>query len=670
MGGGSGSGGASGAGGANTAGAPQAGANSSGAAGIGGNPVGVGGAGGAAGAAGGAGSGGGAGGGPVNLNPPSVPSGVKVGAGQTCSNATLTWDVSTANPAGAPLHGYQVYVNGVHRFTTLSNQQSLMLLGFNFGAGVPYTITVAAYADDGSVSAQSQPFTFIPLGCTNAPAAPTQVQATATGCREVRVSWQAATQAGPNDAVYGYFVYRDGTRVSGLVPQSPYVDFGAAAGVAHTYSVQTDSNQALTSAPVPVQVTTPPCTDVTPPSAPTQLTGAALKDTCLYLGLTWTAATDDTGVHHYNVYRDGILLDSVTPRTLADVADLVMQVTSSYTVTAVDAAGNESPPSAAFSFSPDCSASISKARHLKAAVMLANFPDVLKQPVTVSQANDTTFGSAGSLSTYLSESTYGTLDISGSVFGWYTMPQGIDSYCTGPGHNSCSGGLEQAIRTAAKADMGGAVFDRFISVAAGIGAAGEGGGDGMLLADWAFALDSMGHELGHTLFLAHSGDLTCSAGDLTPHNLLDLSEGGCEVGRYGDGYDIMGAGNVGQYSTYKKEILGALGPSQVAIAKESGSYTLEVMETKGSGIKELRIPLEINGFFYFLEYRKPIGTDAVKPVDGVLIRLRARSALTDADTFRLHTVINPDTPFYDRYRNIRVEVTNKTDTQITLKVTR
>lgn len=609
---------------------------------------------------------------PINLNPPSVPKGLKVGDNDGCSMATLTWEVASANPAGAALRGYQVYVNGVHRFTTLTNKQTLTLSAYNFAAGISYSLSVAALAEDGSVSAQSQGLSYTPVVCGHGPASPTQPQATVVGCREVRITWQAATQAGPNDAVYGYLVYRDGLPVGdgSRVLGTAASDFGLTAGVPHTYAIQTVSDQALVSPLVQVQVTTPRCTDTAPPSQPANLTGAALSNTCLYLGLKWSAATDDVGVHHYNLYRDGRFFQAVSPKAQPSAtSDLVVQVTYRYTVAAVDAAGNESAQSNDFSFTPDCSAAVGMSRHLAAAVVLANFPDVLQQPFTVADANARVFGATNSLASYLKDASYGSLDISGSVFGWYTLPKSIGSYCTGPTHNTCSG-LDAAAMASAKTDIGSFSFDRSIDVFSGIGAAGEGGGTALTIADWAFDVGSLGHELGHTLFLGHAGDLECTAGEVTAPNLLNLSEGGCKAGRYTDPYDIMGAGNTGQYSTYRKEIIGALGTSQVAIAKESGTFTLEVMETKGNGIKELRIPLEVNGFFYFLEYRKPIGMDAAKPVDGVLIRLRETSTLTDADTLLLHGVINPDQPFYDRYRNIRVEALDKTDTQITLKVSR
>jgi hypothetical protein len=63
-------------------------------------------------------------------------------------------------------------------------------------------------------------------------------------------------------------------------------------------------------------------------------------------------------------------------------------------------------------------------------------------------------------------------------------------------------------------------------------------------------------------------------------------------------------------------------------------------ELGGEGIKELRIPLEVNGFFYFLGYRKPIGCDAtgegVNPVDGVQVRLHSGGNTGDIPTQLLH----------------------------------
>ncbi len=84
--------------------------------------------------------------------------------------------------------------------------------------------------------------------------------------------------------------------------------------------------------------------DTAPPTTPTNL--GTSTPTTTEVDLTWTGSTDNVGVTGYGIYRDGSLIDNV------DGATTTYQDTSatpntaySYTVDAVDAAGNRSPQS-------------------------------------------------------------------------------------------------------------------------------------------------------------------------------------------------------------------------------------------------------------------------------------------------------------------------------------
>ena len=82
----------------------------------------------------------------------------------------------------------------------------------------------------------------------------------------------------------------------------------------------------------------PPTTDTTAPTAPTNLT-AALSGTTA--NLSWTASTDNVGVTGYRVTRNGtVLAGTVTGTTFANSG--LAAGTYTYTVAAVDAAGNTS----------------------------------------------------------------------------------------------------------------------------------------------------------------------------------------------------------------------------------------------------------------------------------------------------------------------------------------
>jgi hypothetical protein len=85
--------------------------------------------------------------------------------------------------------------------------------------------------------------------------------------------------------------------------------------------------------------------DTTPPTVPGSLKAAAAGSSAI--DLSWTAGTDNVGVTGYRVYRDGAstAIATVTSGTTYADTGLGAATTHSYTVTAIDAAGNESGPS-------------------------------------------------------------------------------------------------------------------------------------------------------------------------------------------------------------------------------------------------------------------------------------------------------------------------------------
>ncbi|MFC4031569.1 discoidin domain-containing protein [Streptomyces polygonati] len=86
----------------------------------------------------------------------------------------------------------------------------------------------------------------------------------------------------------------------------------------------------------------PASTDQQAPTAPGQPT--AVADFPTVADLSWPAATDGTGVTGYAVRRDGVLVSASTG-TSVRIPGLTAGATYRFTVTARDAAGNESQPS-------------------------------------------------------------------------------------------------------------------------------------------------------------------------------------------------------------------------------------------------------------------------------------------------------------------------------------
>ncbi|HEV7205806.1 MAG TPA: DNRLRE domain-containing protein [Jatrophihabitans sp.] len=84
-------------------------------------------------------------------------------------------------------------------------------------------------------------------------------------------------------------------------------------------------------------------TDTVPPTAPTTVTATAV--TTGRIDVSWSGATDNVGVTGYRVFRDGTQVTDQTGTTFSD-RTVAPASTYTYTVVAVDSAGNTSPPSA------------------------------------------------------------------------------------------------------------------------------------------------------------------------------------------------------------------------------------------------------------------------------------------------------------------------------------
>jgi len=116
-----------------------------------------------------------------------------------------------------------------------------------------------------------------------------------------------------------------------------YVPLVYQSGTASPFSIVLDNTLSTSVAP-----------DITPPTAPTGLTATATKTP--EVDLKWNASTDNVGVAGYDIYRNG----STTPLATVSGATLVYAdkavtdaTTYTYTVDAIDAAGNHSAQSAA-----------------------------------------------------------------------------------------------------------------------------------------------------------------------------------------------------------------------------------------------------------------------------------------------------------------------------------
>ena len=175
-----------------------------------------------------------------------------------------------------------------------------------------------------------------------APSTPTGLSASAASPSQINLSWTASTD---NVAVTGYRVYRNGVLLVTLGNSTAYQNTGLSASTTYSYTVQAFDAAGNASAQSTAAIsTTPAAPDTVAPSTPTGLVATAVSAS--RINLTWSAATDNVAVTNYRVFRNGALLVSLGNVTAYQDSSLIAGTTYTYTVRALDAAGNISGHSA------------------------------------------------------------------------------------------------------------------------------------------------------------------------------------------------------------------------------------------------------------------------------------------------------------------------------------
>lgn len=137
-----------------------------------------------------------------------------------------------------------------------------------------------------------------------------------------------------------FFAYLDYS-VYGSITDDDTIETDAeqAAAVANNDGAYTSTGLAWENMIIPAPDTMPPSV----PAAPT-LTAVSLN----VVSLAWTPSTDNVGVAAYNLYRNGTWITTTSNLTWADQT-VASGTTYNYTLTAFDAPGNQSAPSAPLS---------------------------------------------------------------------------------------------------------------------------------------------------------------------------------------------------------------------------------------------------------------------------------------------------------------------------------
>jgi chitodextrinase len=269
---------------------------------------------------------------------PSTPAGLTASAASS-SRINLSWLAATDNVG---VIRYGVYRDSVQIAIVAGRSYA----NTGLAAATTYSYAVAAYDSSWNASAQSSAVSATTKAPTDTqpPSIPTNLAATVVSSSQIDLSWSPATD---NVGVTGYRVYRDGALVASPSGTSVSIT-GLSASTTYSFTVSAidaASNASALSAPLSARTSALPA-DTTAPTTPSGLAASAVTPTSLTL--SWRPATDNVGVTGYRVYCNGTLVVSPSS-TSVQIKELFPGGTCSFTVSAFDAAGNASAPSAPLS---------------------------------------------------------------------------------------------------------------------------------------------------------------------------------------------------------------------------------------------------------------------------------------------------------------------------------
>jgi peptidoglycan/xylan/chitin deacetylase (PgdA/CDA1 family) len=177
---------------------------------------------------------------------------------------------------------------------------------------------------------------------TTPPSVPQELRGTSLDRRYVQLSWQASSDDRPG--TIRYRVFRNNVRVASVTARQ-YLDRAPSVG-RYEYKVRAvdvAGNKSAFTPPITVRAVRDASVDTVAPSVPTSVSAEPIGQRRIRLG--WQPSSDDrAGAILYRILRDGLRIATVTDPTYVD--SLPAETDNTYTVRAVDAAGNVSAHSA------------------------------------------------------------------------------------------------------------------------------------------------------------------------------------------------------------------------------------------------------------------------------------------------------------------------------------
>jgi hypothetical protein len=272
--------------------------------------------------------------------PPTTPTNLRVMSVRHKS-VTLAWDPST-DKSGS--FSYSVNMNGLS-FTVPQTQTTYTITSLS--AGQTYSFYVTAVDKALNQSGRSNTVTVTTPRDTTPPTTP-QLSGTVRGPSQVSLTWTRST----DDLAWfvGYRIFANGALVTEHVNwygETSVVLRHLTPATSFTFTVQAHDFSGNTATSNAVTLATEATSDVTPPSAPTNV--RIVDGGCVEFWVGWTQSTDDTDPQYaieYEIYVNGVL--SPLPVGAGIDRDFVYGTAggeNTFTVKAVDRAGNTSEAS-------------------------------------------------------------------------------------------------------------------------------------------------------------------------------------------------------------------------------------------------------------------------------------------------------------------------------------
>ena len=262
----------------------------------------------------------------------------------------LSWSASSDNVGVTGYLIEQCEGVGCGTFAQVGTSGGTAFSRLGLSNSTSYTFRVRAVDAAANASGYSPTATATTLAApdTEAPTTPTAFTATATSSSQIDLAWNASTD---NVAVTSYLIERcQGAGCSSFsqiatTAGTSYGNTGLSGSTSYTYRIRA-TDVAGNSSPYSTLETavTPSVPDIQPPTAPTNLSAAAVSTSQIDLG--WTASTDNVGVVSYSIERcqgAGCTTFSQVasvPGVAYSDASLVDSTTYRYRVRAADAASN------------------------------------------------------------------------------------------------------------------------------------------------------------------------------------------------------------------------------------------------------------------------------------------------------------------------------------------